>query len=131
MTDITPLVPRQPVPPLAVPLVLGGRFDIATEKSERFTFILFYRGLHCPICRTQMGDLEAKLPEFAKRGTNVGGGVVRERRACQAGMEACEPAGGIWPRSAGRPRVGSLRFDQPRHDLDRRRGAAVVFRAGR
>jgi len=71
MTDITPLVPRQPVPPLAVPLVLGGRFDIATEKSERFTFILFYRGLHCPICRTQMGDLEAKLPEFAKRGTNV------------------------------------------------------------
>jgi peroxiredoxin len=71
MTDITPLVPRQPVPPLAVPLGLGGRFDIGTEKPERFTFVVFYRGLHCPICRTQMADLEAKLPDFAKRGVSV------------------------------------------------------------
>ena len=71
MTDIMPLVPRQPVPPLATPLVGGGRFDIATEKPERFSFIVFYRGLHCPICRTQMGDLESKLPEFAKRGVSV------------------------------------------------------------
>ncbi len=71
MTDITPLVPRQPVPPLAVSLALGGRFDLAAEKPERFTFVVFYRGLHCPICRTQMGDLEAKLPEFAKRGVSV------------------------------------------------------------
>jgi peroxiredoxin len=71
MTDITPLVPRQPVPPLSVPLVGGGRFDIATEQAERFMLVLFYRGLHCPICRTYLGDLEAKLPEFAKRGVSV------------------------------------------------------------
>jgi peroxiredoxin len=71
MTDITPLIPRQPVPPLAVPLVGGSRFDISKEKPDRFTFVVFYRGLHCPICRTQLADLEAKLPEFAKRGVNV------------------------------------------------------------
>jgi peroxiredoxin len=71
MTDITPLIPRRPVPPLAVPLIGGGKFDIATEKPERFTFVLFYRGLHCPICRTQLRDLETKLPEFAKRGVTV------------------------------------------------------------
>jgi peroxiredoxin len=71
MTDITPLVPRQPVPPLSVPLVGGGRFDIAAEPVERFVLVLFYRGLHCPICRTYLGDLEAKLPEFAKRGVSV------------------------------------------------------------
>jgi peroxiredoxin len=71
MTDIIPLVPRQPAPPLAAPLVGGGRFDMTTEKSERFALIVFYRGLHCPICRTQMGDLEAKLPDFAKRGVSV------------------------------------------------------------
>lgn len=71
MADIAPLVPRQPVPPLAVPLVGGGQFDIATEKSERFVLIVFYRGLHCPICRTQLGDLEAKLPDFTKRGVSV------------------------------------------------------------
>jgi peroxiredoxin len=71
MTDITPLIPRQPVPALAVPLVAGGRFDIENEKSDHFTFVVFYRGLHCPICRTQLGELETKLPEFTKRGVSV------------------------------------------------------------
>ena len=71
MPDITPLIPRQTVPPLIVPLVGGDRFDIWKEKSEHFSFIVFYRGLHCPICRTQLGELETKLPDFAKRGVSV------------------------------------------------------------
>src|SRR5262245_12664334 len=71
MTDITPLFPRQPVPALAVPLVGGGRFDIEKEQPGNFIFVVFYRGLHCPICRTYLADLEAKLPEFAKRGVNL------------------------------------------------------------
>jgi peroxiredoxin len=71
MTDITPLIPRQPVPTLAVPLVGGGRFDITSEDAERFVFIVFYRGLHCPICRPYLVDLEAKLPDFTKRGVSV------------------------------------------------------------
>jgi peroxiredoxin len=71
MTDNTPLVPRQLVPTLAVSLVGGGRFDIAAENPERFTMVVFYRGLHCPICRTQLGDLETKLPDFAQRGVGV------------------------------------------------------------
>src|SRR5262245_3922262 len=66
MTDIAPLIPRQPVPALAAPLVGGGRFDIEKETPQHFSFVVFYRGLHCPICRTQMGDLETKLPEFRK-----------------------------------------------------------------
>jgi len=71
MPDITPLIPRQTVPPLVVPLVGGDRFDIWKEKPEHFSFIVFYRGLHCPICRTQLGELETKLPDFAKRGVSV------------------------------------------------------------
>lgn len=71
MTDLTPLVPRQTVPPLAVPLAGGGRFDIATEAPERFTLIVVYRGLHCPICRTQLSELDRKLDEFASRGVSA------------------------------------------------------------
>jgi peroxiredoxin len=71
MSDITPLVPRQPVPPLSVPLAGGGKFDLNTEKAEKFTLVVFYRGLHCPQCRKQLTDLEAKLPEFDKRGVTV------------------------------------------------------------
>ena len=71
MTDIAPLVPRQPVPPLAVALAGGGKFDLATESPDKFVMIVFYRGLHCPLCRKLLGELEAKLPEFSKRGVSV------------------------------------------------------------
>lgn len=71
MSDITHLIPRQAVPPLTVPVVGGDRFDVRKERPEHFSFIVFYRGLHCPICRTQLGELETKLSDFAKRGVSV------------------------------------------------------------
>ena len=71
MSDITPLIPRQPVPALALPLAGGGKFDFDTETPKTFTLVVFYRGLHCPQCRRQLSDLEAKLPEFEKRGVSV------------------------------------------------------------
>jgi peroxiredoxin len=71
MSDITPLIPRQPVPPLAVPHAGGGKFDLATESPEKFTLVVFFRGLHCPQCRKQLTELEAKLAEFEKRGVSV------------------------------------------------------------
>lgn len=71
MHDIVPLLPRKPVPKLAVPLAGGGRFDLAAEKAEKFILLDFFRGLHCPQCRTHLTDLESKLPEFEKRGVKV------------------------------------------------------------
>lgn len=71
MTDISPLLPREPVPALALPLVGGGTFDLAAESPERFTLLVFYRGLHCPICKAQLRDLQRKLPDFAARGVSV------------------------------------------------------------
>jgi peroxiredoxin len=71
VSDINPPIPRQPVPPLSVPLAGGGKFDLATESLEHFILVAFYRGLHCPQCRKQLTDLEAKLPEFEKRGVSV------------------------------------------------------------
>ncbi len=71
MPDITPLIPRQPTPALTLPLAAGGSFDLGSEKPENFTLLVFYRGLHCPICKTQLRDLEDKLAEFEKRGVGV------------------------------------------------------------
>jgi peroxiredoxin len=71
MSEISPLLPRLPVPPLTLPLVGGGRFDLSKETPERFTLVVFYRGLHCPQCRNQLKDLESKLAEFEKRGVCV------------------------------------------------------------
>jgi peroxiredoxin len=63
--------PRQPTPPLEVRLLDGGTWRLADAKPPTFEMIVVYRGLHCPICKTYLGDLETKLPEFAKRGVNV------------------------------------------------------------
>ena len=71
MTNLVPLFPRQAVPPLQVDLAGGGTFDLAREKPAHFTLLVFYRGLHCPICKTQLRELESKLEEFDKRGAAV------------------------------------------------------------
>src|SRR6266704_1886379 len=71
MTDLVPLFPRQPVPPLNVNLAGGGLFDLRSERPKHFTLLVFYRGLHCPICKGQLRELESKLDEFDKRGVAV------------------------------------------------------------
>lgn len=71
MTDIAPLLPRQPVPDLTLPLVGGGSFALADEKPEHFTLLVVYRGYHCPICKGYLGDLDRKLADFEKRGVSV------------------------------------------------------------
>ena len=71
MTDLQPLIPRRPVPALAVPTVGGGTWRLADQKPRHFTLIAFYRGLHCPICSKYLGDLESKVDEFARRGVGT------------------------------------------------------------
>lgn len=68
---VTALVPRQPVPALALPLVGGGRFVLGAAPPERFDLIVFYRGLHCPICAKYLIELERLAPEFSKRGVDI------------------------------------------------------------
>ena len=63
--------PRQPAPALSAKLSGGGAWTLGTDKPEGYDMIVVYRGLHCPICKTYLGELEAKLPEFEKRGVNV------------------------------------------------------------
>ena len=71
MTNLVPLFPGRTVPPLQVELAGGGTFDVAREKPAHFTLLVFYRGLHCPICKTQLRELESKLEEFDQRGVAV------------------------------------------------------------
>ena len=66
-----PLMPNKPVPALDLSLAGGERFSLAAEKPQHFAMVVFYRGLHCPICRRYLSELESLLPEFDKRGVSV------------------------------------------------------------
>lgn len=67
----TALSPRHPVPALNVPLTAGGRFVLGAAPGERFDLVVFYRGLHCPICAKYLMELERLAPEFAGRGVQI------------------------------------------------------------
>jgi peroxiredoxin len=65
------LIPRTSVPTLNVETVAHGSFDLSAEASSRFTLLVFYRGLHCPICAKYLLELERLMPEFEKRQVRV------------------------------------------------------------
>ncbi|MBX3608804.1 MAG: AhpC/TSA family protein [Hydrogenophaga sp.] len=65
------LMPRQPVPPLQLPTLAHGDFDLMQSVPERFTLVVFYRGLHCPICHKYLLELGRLLPDFVQRGVRV------------------------------------------------------------
>ncbi len=65
------LIPRQSVPDLEVPTVDGGLWHMAGQKPETFTLVVFYRGLHCPICKPYLRDLQGRLDEVTERGVSV------------------------------------------------------------
>lgn len=65
------LMPRQPVPALRVPTLAHGPFDLAGDAPAQFALLVFYRGLHCPICLKYLLELGRLLPEFEQRGVKV------------------------------------------------------------
>lgn len=71
MTAITPLIPGQPTPALEVSLVGGAKWSLSAQKPDNFTMVVFYRGLHCPICSRYLADLNRKIDDFAEQGVNV------------------------------------------------------------
>jgi len=44
---------------------------MGASPGERFDLLVFYRGLHCPICAKYLLELERLAPEFQARGVQV------------------------------------------------------------
>ena len=65
------LKPRLKVPELSLPVVGGGTFALAQDPPATFTMLVVYRGLHCPICKTYLRDLDRKLVEFESLGVKA------------------------------------------------------------
>lgn len=66
-----PLMPRKSVPALEFDTVDGGRWSLAAQKPQNFTMVVFYRGLHCPICHRYTSELNGMIGEYDKRGVST------------------------------------------------------------
>lgn len=65
------LMPRRPAPAFSVPTTAGETWTLADRRPATFSMIVVYRGLHCPICRGYLKDLDDKLEAFGGRGVDV------------------------------------------------------------
>lgn len=64
-------VPGSTAPHLEVETVSSDRWRLADQSPENLTMVVFYRGLHCPICKTYLRELEDKLENFQGVGINA------------------------------------------------------------
>jgi peroxiredoxin len=71
-------------PRLSLSLAGGGStdgLDLGTGEGGRFTLVVFFRGLHCPVCRRQLKELDERLDEL--RAVGIG-------RVVAVSMESAE-----------------------------------------
>ncbi len=65
------LMPRQVVPALRVETLDHGPFDLHADAPERFSLVVVYRGLHCPICAKYLLELGRLHDDFSQRGVKL------------------------------------------------------------
>ncbi|WP_034262247.1 peroxiredoxin-like family protein [Altibacter lentus] len=63
--------PTEKVPSLSIDLINGTRWVLSDQRPDQFTMMIFYRGLHCPVCKKYLERLQTKLTEFTDLGVNV------------------------------------------------------------
>ncbi len=62
------LKPQTQVPELSLRTVNGQDWNLRHQSPEHFTFLFFYRGYHCPICRKYLNSIDEKMDEISSRG---------------------------------------------------------------
>ena len=80
-----PLMPRKPVPALEFDTVGDGRWSLGEQKPQNFTMVVFYRGLHCPICQRYTSELNGMIADYEKRGVST---VITSTDAQERATEA-------------------------------------------
>ena len=65
------ILPQTLVPELKVDTLDDAPFVLSEQKPEHFTFLFFYRGLHCPLCAGQLQDLDKHHDDFTGLGIHL------------------------------------------------------------
>ncbi|MEO0829440.1 MAG: redoxin domain-containing protein [Pseudomonadota bacterium] len=64
-------MPGTAAPALSLPIAGGGTFDLSAQTPGAATMVIFYRGLHCPVCETYLGKVKKNAAAFAEAGMPI------------------------------------------------------------
>lgn len=80
------ITPGDTPDPLKLNLIIGTRWDLEKQPEDLpWRMVVVYRGLHCPLCKTQLQELSGKLDKFVEAGCAVvTASMDTEARAKQA-----------------------------------------------
>lgn len=68
--SVTRPMPGAPAPALTLETT-SGAWSLADSKPDSFTLVVFYRGVHCPVCKGFLSDLNRLVPDYEAVGTKV------------------------------------------------------------
>ena len=71
MSEAKSVLPGKAAPGLIIETLNSGTWELSQQQPEHFTVVIFYRGLHCPVCKKYLEALNGKVGEFSSRGTSV------------------------------------------------------------
>ncbi|WP_422106350.1 peroxiredoxin-like family protein [Winogradskyella sp.] len=65
------LTPQTQAQALHVNLLGGNTWKLEDQNPEHFTMLVFYRGLHCPVCEKYLKTLNGLLDAYAEKGVDI------------------------------------------------------------
>ncbi len=65
------LIPDTQAPELSLALAGGGTWNLSDQTPQHFTMVIFYRGLHCPVCKNYLGILNSMMDHISELGFSV------------------------------------------------------------
>ena len=83
-------LPDTQAPALSFPLLSGGTWTLADQTPENFTIIVFYRGKHCPICKTYLKEIDALTDQAAADGIGIVAVSMDNQERAQATLDEIE-----------------------------------------
>ena len=63
--------PDAKAPDLKLPLIIGTDWELSAQSPGAFTQIIVYRGLHCPVCKSYLGQSRALYDRFLEKGVET------------------------------------------------------------
>jgi peroxiredoxin len=63
--------PKEQVPSLELDLINDTQWVMEKQDPDKYSLLIFYRGMHCPICKKQLETVKDRLQDLIDRGVNV------------------------------------------------------------